>query len=185
MRLYVGLVHHPVVNKNHERIASAITTLDLHDIARVSRTYGVRKFLVITPLEDQRELARQLVRHWTQGFGATYNRHRKEAIELLEVVPSLEQALRMVAEREGEAPLVVATDARDPPQRALSYDRARAMLADESRVVLLIFGTAWGLDQTVIDGADYVLEPIWGSTDYNHLSVRAAVAIIVDRLAGR
>ena len=31
---------------------------------------------------------------------------------------------------------------------------------------------------------DYILEPVYGSCDYNHLCVRSAVAIILDRLAG-
>lgn len=185
MRLYVGLVHYPVINKNRRRIASAITTLDLHDMARVSKTYGVRQFLVITPLEDQQDLAQQVVRHWTQGFGSTYNEHRKEAFELLQVETSLEQAISKVAKREGEIPLIVATDARDPHHRVVTYDRARMMLHQEDRLVLLLFGTAWGLDQQIMDAADYTLEPIRGNTDYNHLSVRSAAAIIVDRLAGR
>lgn len=33
--------------------------------------------------------------------------------------------------------------------------------------------------------ADIVLEAIRGATDYNHLSVRAAGAIILDRLRGK
>jgi hypothetical protein len=31
---------------------------------------------------------------------------------------------------------------------------------------------------------DYILEPVYGPGEYNHLSVRSAVAIILDRLAG-
>ncbi|MGD9074482.1 MAG: RNA methyltransferase [Desulfobacteraceae bacterium] len=33
--------------------------------------------------------------------------------------------------------------------------------------------------------ADHILDPVEGVTDYNHLSVRTAAAIILDRLAGR
>ena len=50
--------------------------------------------------------------------------------------------------------------------------------------MILIFGTAWGLDKTVLNQADYVLDPVSGRMGYNHLSVRAAAAIILDRLAG-
>jgi hypothetical protein len=173
------------MNKHRRRIASAITTLDLHDIARAGKTYDVTRFLVITPLEDQQELARDVVRHWTQGFGAAYNRHRKEAIELITVVASLEQAVGAVAGWEGEDPLIVATDARSPSTRALPYRRARSMLHEENRVMLLLLGTAWGLDPGVIKMADFTLEPVWGGKEYNHLSVRAAAAVILDRLAGR
>ena len=36
----------------------------------------------------------------------------------------------------------------------------------------------------VMEKFDYILEPIYGPCDYNHLPVRAAVAIILDRLLG-
>jgi hypothetical protein len=49
---------------------------------------------------------------------------------------------------------------------------------------LLVFGTAWGLAEAFISEADYILEPITGSPDYNHLSVRTAAGIILDRLLG-
>lgn len=56
MRLHVGLLHYPVYNKNYQTIASAITTFDLHDCSRLAKTYGVRTFYVITPLEVSRSL---------------------------------------------------------------------------------------------------------------------------------
>lgn len=184
MRLYIGLVHYPVVNKKNEIIASAITTLDLHDIARLARTYDVKKFFVITPLDDQQELAERVIRHWTGGYGSKYNRHRKEAIELVAVVPSLERAVDAVAETEGEAPLLIATDASRQEDRSISFERARAIIKQEQSV-LLLFGTAWGLDKTFMAMTDHILEPISGRSEYNHLSVRTAAAIILDRLAGR
>ncbi len=184
MRLYIGLIHYPVYNKNEEVIASAITTLDLHDMARVAKTYEVRQFFVITPLEDQQELAQRVQRHWTEGYGATYNPLRKEAIELVSVVSSLSEARSEIEEREGEPPLCVATDAARQQGRGISWKALRDLLEQEKTAILL-FGTAWGLHKTVIEGADYVLEPIWGKRDYNHLSVRSAAAILLDRLAGR
>ena len=42
--------------KTAQMIASAVTNLDLHDIARACRTYGVNGYYVITPLEDQQVL---------------------------------------------------------------------------------------------------------------------------------
>jgi hypothetical protein len=184
MRLYIGLVHFPVYNKNYQRIASAITTIDLHDIARLARTYAAKRFFVITPLDDQQRLAERIRSHWTKGYGARYNWHRKEAIELIEIVPSLEQAIDAIRAMEGEAPLIMATDASKQKHRSMSYERARCIIRSE-RAVILIFGTAWGLDQSVMERADYVLDPVLGRTDYNHLSVRTAAAIILDRVAGR
>lgn len=183
MRLYIGLVHYPVYNKNNERIASAITTLDLHDLARVARTYDVKRFFVITPLEDQQALAEQIQRHWTEGHGAGYNLHRKKAIELVAIVSSLEHAIDSIAGIEDEIPLLIATDASRQEDRCISFKTVRGIIEND-KVVILIFGTAWGLDKAVIDKSDYVLTPIAGRTNYNHLSVRTAAAIIMDRLAG-
>jgi hypothetical protein len=185
MRLYIGLVHYPVYNKNYEIIASAITTLDLHDLARLARTYDVRRFFVITPVDDQRELAERVRRHWTEGYGAKYNRHRKEAIGLIGVVSSLEQAIDEIAQSEGEAPLLIATDASRQKDRSVSCEKAREIIQNGEKAVILIFGTAWGLDKAILGLADYILEPVYGRTGYNHLSVRTAAAIVLDRLAGR
>ena len=183
MHLYIGLVHYPVYNKNYQIIASAITTFDLHDIARLARTYDVKKFFVITPLDDQQALVERIKRHWTNGYGAKYNRHRKEAIKLVEIIPSLEQTINEITKIEGKAPLLIATDVTIQNNRSISYERAKKIIEKEN--IILIFGTAWGLEKTVLERADYILEPILGRTDYNHLSVRAAAAIILDRLAGR
>jgi hypothetical protein len=51
--------------------------------------------------------------------------------------------------------------------------------------VLILFGTGWGLDDRQIPGASQVLAPIRGAPTWNHLSVRSAVAIVLDRLFGR
>jgi hypothetical protein len=183
MRLYLGLVHFPVLNKHGQRVASALTTLDIHDIARLARTYGIVKFFVITPLCDQQEMAERILRHWTQGFGAGYNPDRKKAMELVAVLPSLKDAVACILGEEGEPPFMIATGAGRQKEKALSYIQARSVL--EERVVLLLFGTAWGLEKEVFEQADYILEPVYGRGDYNHLSVRSAAAIILDRLVGR
>lgn len=184
MSLYIGLLHYPVYNRNNQRIASAITNFDLHDISRLARTYGVKSFFVITPLKEQQKFAERLIDHWVIGFGAGYNKDRKEALELVDVVSSLDDAIEKIINADGEKPLLIATDASSQNERPLSYTRAVEFL-DANRTVLLIFGTAWGIHKEVIDKADFVLEPIIGTDNYNHLSVRTAAGIILDRLAGR
>jgi hypothetical protein len=181
MRLYVGLLHYPVYNKNQQTITSAITNFDLHDISRLARTYGVKKFFVITPLEDQRRLGERIVQHWTLGHGASYNPHRREALERVAFCPSMKDSMEWIEEAEGEAPLLIATDAGEHDKRSIDYARAGEMLAS-GRTAVLLFGTAWGLDRGVLAQSDYVLEPIRGIGNYNHLSVRTAAAIILDRL---
>ncbi len=182
MRLYTGLVHYPVYNKNREKIASAVTNLDLHDISRISRTYGVKKFFVVTPLTDQQDFTKSLINHWKSGFGASYNVDRKEAIEVIEITASLEEALNKIADIEGEKPVTIATCASEAKD-AITFSKAKEII-NSNKAVFLLFGTAWGLHSDAIDSADFVLKAIEGNNNYNHLSVRAAAGIIIDRLTG-
>ena len=184
MRLYAGLLHYPVYNKHYDTIASAITTLDLHDLSRLARTYDLRRLYVVTPLEDQQQLAGRILAHWTTGYGAQYNRDRKEALGVTTLSPSLDAASEEIADREGELPILIATDAGPQTGRSISYREAGDLIVS-ARTVFLLFGTAWGLDRAVLERADYILDPIMGGTTYNHLSVRTAAAIIIDRLVGR
>jgi hypothetical protein len=184
MRLYIGLLHYPVRNKHGHRIASAVTTLDIHDMARLARTYEVKKFYVVTPLEDQQGLVARILSHWTEGYGATYNCHRKDAMGLVAVSNSLEHAAQEITLAEGERPLLIATDASWHEDKRISYDGLRALIHGEQKAVSLLFGTAWGLAPAVYGCADFILDPICGRGSYNHLSVRSAAAIILDRLAG-
>jgi hypothetical protein len=178
--LYVALTHYPVINKNGETVASAVTNLDLHDISRLSRTFGVRAFYVITPLKDQKILIERIVSHWVKGVGAAYNPKRREALELIRIRDSLQDVREHIGASEGQGVTTVATCARAAGDR-LSFSRLRAQLKSGAPH-LLIFGTAWGLAKEVLDTAEYVLEPVTGPTPYNHLSVRTAAAIILDRL---
>jgi hypothetical protein len=182
-RLYLALCHHPVMNRRGEVIAAAVTNLDLHDIARAARTFGVRGFFVVTPLEDQQGFARRIVDHWTSGPGADHLPDRRQAMQLVRIMGSLSDAVAAVTAAEGQPPVTVATAARRYPQ-AIDYTSMRGMLAAE-RPHLLLFGTAWGLAPEVITAAVHVLAPVAGAAGYNHLSVRSAAAIILDRLLGQ
>ena len=176
------LLHHPVVDKNGETITAAVTSLDLHDIARASKTYGVKAFYVVTPLEDQQVLVQRIIGHWVTGTGAKYNPDRKAALALIQLKPSLKDVLAEMEAATGQRPNVVVTSAR-MNNSDLSYPAIRE-LANGQRPILLLFGTAWGLAPEVIKTADYRLSPISGNGAYNHLAVRSAVSIILDRIMG-
>lgn len=180
--LYAALIHYPVVNKNGETIASALTNLDLHDISRATKTYGLRAFFVVTPLADQQDLINKIISHWTEGIGAQYNPKRRSALEMIRVNETYADVVDQIAVWEGMDPITIATCARKYPA-SISYQKCSAMLKNGQPYVL-VFGTAWGLSEEFILAADHVLEPIVGKTDYNHLSVRSAAAIIFDRLMG-
>jgi hypothetical protein len=183
-RLYLALLHHPVKNKKGETIASAVTNLDLHDLSRLAKTYGVAGLYVITPLTDQQALAAKIIAHWQQGFGASYNPKRREALDLVCVKADLAEALDEIRGREaGCSVQTIATGAADNAG-AISFDALRQRLQSEASVFLLMLGTAWGLTDDFIESADLVLSPIRGNTGYNHLPVRAAAAIMLDRVLG-
>jgi hypothetical protein len=179
---YVLLLHHPVYDKHRRVVATAITNLDIHDIARATRTFGLGGFFLATPIAAQRELGRRIVGHWKEGYGAAYNERRKEALETVRIVADLAEALAAITAETGRAPLVCATAAR--AQGGLTEAQLLGDVETSGRPLVLVFGTGWGLTEEILGGADRVLRPIRGGGDYNHLSVRAAVAIILDRLFG-
>ena len=59
--VYIGLVHYPIYNKHMEVVTTALTNYDLHDIARTAKTYGVRTYFIIHPIESQREMALRII----------------------------------------------------------------------------------------------------------------------------
>jgi hypothetical protein len=181
--VYIGLVHHPIYNKNDEVITTAITNFDIHDIARTARTYDIKRYFIIHPLESQAALAKEVLTYWQDGFGGSYNPDRREAFSIIELTNDIEAAVTKITEIEGETPFIITTDARRY-SNTVSYQHLRQVIENENKPCLLLFGTGWGIQKEVMEKFDYILEPIYGPGDYNHLPVRAAVAIILDRLLG-
>ena len=180
--LDIVLVHHPVVNKVGEIIGSAVTNLDIHDIARAGKTYGVDNYYIVTPYEDQHMLVAEILEHWESGYGAKYNPARKKALQLVQLADSLENVIEAVTDKRGHKPLLLTTSAR-MQEKTLSYTNVRAKIKAKEAIVLL-FGTAHGLAPEVMEKTDFCLPPVGADTGYNHLSVRSAVSIILDRLLG-
>jgi len=175
-------MHYPVVNKAGDTIASAVTNLDLHDISRAAKTYGVKRFFVVTPLVDQQTLVKRIVSHWMDGAGSRYNPIRREAMTLIRIAGAFEEVLAHVRSEGGDEPKTVVTSAKKGKQ-AIRFVKMRSMLHQGTPFVLVL-GTAWGLAESFVAEADYILEPVTGASEYNHLSVRSAAAIILDRLLG-
>ncbi len=178
--VHLALVHYPVYNKKGEEVVSSITTLDIHDISRICKTYNVSNFFVITPLKAQQALVNRMISHWQTGYGAEYNPTRKQALLKTVVKRSLEDAIDTLEEECGEKPKTVATGAKQN-SKSVSFEEIGKEIADPGNI-LLIFGTGWGLVKGLSEKADFILEPIKGKGEYNHLPVRAAIAIILDRL---
>lgn len=181
--IYIAILHHPVYNKHGEVIATCISNYDIHDISRTARCYRVKVFYVINPLPSQIELTQRIVEHWVEGYGATFNPSRKEALAMLAVRPALDDVRDDIVRLEGGYPRIVVTS-RKPRNGCISFGGLREVLDSSPDPFLVVFGTGWGIAEEVMHQADYTLEPVMAGSDYNHLSVRGAAAIILDRLLG-
>ena len=185
-KVYVALLHHPVSDRLGRTVTSSITNLDIHDIARTCRTYGAAGFYVVNPVKTLRKLAARIIDHWERGYGASCNSSRREALALARLSDDLDAAVASVRRECGTAPRLVATSARSrPATNTITFGKMREMLIREPVPYMILLGTGWGLADAVFDRSDFVLEPIAGRDDYNHLSVRAASAVMLDRILGR
>ncbi|WIW69583.1 RNA methyltransferase [Anaerosinus gibii] len=182
-RVYIGLVHYPIYNKHNQIVTTAITNFDIHDIARTARTYGIDKYFLIHPLDTQAELANNVIQYWQDGYGGQHHPDRKEAFRTLSLVKTIDEAISNIKEETGNEPYIITTDARIYPN-TISYSHLRKKIENDNNSYLILFGTGWGIENKVMAQFNYILEPIYGPVDYNHLPVRAAVAIILDRLLG-
>lgn len=182
---YVMELHYPVLDRQGEKSSTAITGMDIHDIARACRTYGIKKYLLVTPIAQQREMVRRIITHWTEGWGAEHNPDRAEAFSRVKIFASAEKALAWVREKEKCKPYTIATTARNTAGAKHWLTLKREILERELRPVF-IFGTGWGLHKDILDTVSAVMTPIeGGADDWNHLSVRSAVSITLDRFFGR
>jgi hypothetical protein len=177
-KLFVALVHYPVSNKNGETISTSITPFDVHDIARSCTTFGVSAYYVINPSPGQKKVLDRLIQFWGSGFGKTYNPNRTEALANTKHSNSLQDTMEDISNITGSLPLIIATSAKlNNAQKTISMSKLYEL--NQKRNVLLLLGTGWGLSQDLLSLSDFILEPIYGTENYNHLSVRAAAAIML------
>jgi hypothetical protein len=133
---------------------------------------------------DQQRIVKTLLDFWIEGQGVEYNVHRHEAIKNIILVSSIEDVLKEIEQLEGQKPLLVGTSAKSVSgDRAISYNDQEHVW-QHKKPILLVLGTARGLGDSIIDRCDYLLEPINGFSEFNHLSVRSAAAIVFDRWLG-
>ncbi len=183
MSVYIALIHYPIYNKRQDIVTTCITGFDLHDIARSAVTYGIKRYFVVNPLPAQQAFAKRILDFWMEEESLEFNWTRAEAFKLLEIQDNLEQVIEEITKLEGEKPKIVATSAKAVGQ--VKYQDLKKELSQTTKPYLLLFGTGWGMAPEAFDKVDCILEPIVGKTGYNHLSVRSATAIILDRLLGR
>jgi hypothetical protein len=184
--VYVALLHHSMRDKRGAIVTTAVTNLDIHDIARSSRTYGVKTYFLVTPLEEQQVVVKRIMGHWQEGGGRDYNPDRAEAFERVRIVSWFQDAVSAIEAETGERPEILMTSAKRAAGVQRSWREAREQIAKPGKAKLLVFGTGWGMSEELLEQADAMLDPIqpYVESGYNHLSVRSAVAIALDRLLG-
>lgn len=179
--LAIALVHHPVLDRGGRTVATNITNFDIHDIARVARTYGVDQYYIIHPAREQLMFVSRVLDHWRVGLGQKFNPMRKTALTMVQPVESLDMAIDHFAQKDLQ---IYSTSAKDMDLPGISFRDAREKIAQNPS--LLVFGTGFGLAPEALNKCHYCIEPIrgFGEEDYRHLSVRSAVSICLDRVRG-
>ncbi len=184
-RTHLALVHHPIVDRNGAVVTTAVTNFDIHDLARSSMTYGLAGYHIVTPITSQREKAEHIASLW---MGDEQGEHRATALRLIRTAESVEAVIADLTAEYRQAPMVVATSAR-PESFPGAERRTSSELVAEACVapapMLILLGTGWGLADSLIPSVSRILAPIEGASEWNHLSVRSAGAVILDRLFGR
>lgn len=188
-KVAVVLLHYPVTSRTGDPITTSVTNLDIHDIARSARTYEVDHYYLVTPLIEQKEMVDRILGYWKLEKTKEWHPDRHAALSRIEILPFFEEVKAdLNARYPGLTLEVTMPDARPLPNQ-LSYQAIRKKWAEEPSfgVKIIVFGTGGGVAAPFFPEVHTYLDPIYGplgKEGYNHLSVRAAAAIVLDRLFG-
>ncbi len=188
--IFVVLLHSPMVDRNGLEVITAVTNIDIHDIARSCKTYGVSKYFIVNPEDEQEKVVSSILEHWHAEVSKNYHPARAAALELVRYTRTFKEAYNEITSLcEGRKPFVVMPDAK-PLDGAWSYKQLREWIPSGKEPLVIVYGTGWGIAPSFYPEVDKFLQPIQISPQfnngsrYNHLSVRAAAAIVLDRLFG-
>ena len=182
--VFIALLHYPAMDKEGKIIVTSFTTMDLHDIARPARAYEINRYYIVQPIDAQRLVIKRQINYWLSEEGKKANPTRHEVVRLVRLAYTLDEVIEDIERERGRRPVLVGTDARTYPN-TVKYSELAKEIEKRDRDWLILFGTGHGIPPDLMNTFDYILEPIYGAGDWNHLSVRNAVAIILDRLFSR
>jgi len=187
-RCALVLLHHPVTNRTGELITTSVTNLDIHDLARSARTYEMDHYYLVTPVVEQQEMAGRILSHWGKGRSFEWHPDRAEALSRIQVVSLFRDVKEDLVRRYPGLPLEVAMPDARPLENQKTYGEVRARWEQEPPgIKVIVLGTGWGIADAFFSEVHTFLGPVYGplgANGYNHLSVRAAGAVILDRLFG-
>lgn len=184
MSVFIAVLHWPAMDRFGNKIITSFTTLDLHDIARPAKSYGIEAYYIAHPVDAQREIIQKQIDYWTSEENKEKQFTRYESVALVKLVYNYEEIIKDIKSKKGKKPIVIGTDARTYPN-TIKYNYLASMIKESKDDFLIVFGTGYGIPKSLMDTFDYVLEPVYGFSDWNHLSVRNAAAIILDRLLSK
>lgn len=182
---YIALMHNDIDLKEGRIGHTSVTSIDIHDIARSSATYGLQTFFIVTSLKDQQKMVEKMLSFWIdEKIGGDYNNNRHQAVRTVQLKSELDDVIASIEEKEGKKPLIIGTSARDGDTAKMISYFAQDIVWQCDRPILFLFGTGSGMSESLLNRCDYMLPPLQGFSDFNHLSVRSAVAIILDKWLG-
>ncbi len=181
--VHVAVLHYPMIGKDGKIITTAVANMDVHDIARTCRTYNVKRYYIVNNLPMQRQIVMRVLNYWKSGFGREYNPSRAEALGMVKIVSYYEDLVEDITSENGVPPVKIFTSAKIR-KNTVSYEKMKSVVLNEKRPLLFLFGTGRGMPLEISETCEFSLEPIRAKSDFNHLSVRSAVAITLDRIIG-
>lgn len=179
--IHLVLRHDHVLGREGQEIHANVTQVDLHDFSRLAMTYDLAGFHAVTEISSQHRICGEILDYWREGAGKTYNPDRVAALDKLHIHAHFDDCLKTIASQSAKAPFLLATSAK-PHHKNIDFQSLPSIIESSGRPLVVLFGTAWGLSAEQMNRCDGTLPPICGQHGYNHLSVRCAAAIIVDRL---
>ncbi len=182
---YIALMHNDIDLKEGRIGHTSVTSIDIHDIARSSATYGLQTFFIVTSLLDQQKMVEKMLSFWIdEKIGGDYNNNRHQAVRTVQLKSQLDDVIAAIEEKEGKRPFIIGTSARQCDIiKQVTYFQ-QDLVWSHDRPILFLFGTGSGMSEDLLNRCDYMLPPLQGFSDFNHLSVRSAVAIILDKWLG-
>jgi len=161
------------LNRKGETSTTAVTSIDVHDFARSCAFYRIGPVYLVHPAEGMHALVGDMAGYWLHGAGGDRNPERREVLQAIRMVRSLEDTLE-----EADYQLWY-TSSEAPAHGCIEPDELAVMEGKH----LIVFGTGSGLDIARLPPPNGWLSPIVGIGRVRHLSVRAALAIYLDRLS--
>ena len=181
--VYVAVLHYPMLGKDGKVVTTAVANMDVHDIARTCRTYNVKRYYIVNNLPMQRQIVLRVLNYWENGFGREYNPSRAEALKTVKLISYYEDLTEEIRRENAASPITIFTSAK-PRDDTISYEKMKEIVLNDEKPILFLFGTGQGMPLEISKTCDFSLAPIRGRGDFNHLSVRSAVSITLDRIIG-